>query len=120
SQRDALLIVAYTVYAADPATAQIREDLLPEISEQSLRWCNGCLMAVNAYVFPEANLALLDVLQNATGSGSGLAQPPVALDATTLASLGEPVTAPPLQPTCSGQPLLQPRVDGRLFRWLTF
>ena len=47
-QRDEVLILAYTVYTADPATQQVTGDLFPELTAvgpDGFLWCNGCTWA---------------------------------------------------------------------------
>ncbi len=77
--RDELYIVAYSTYIADPDTLRITGDLLPEITEQPLPWCNGCLAATNAYVYPDRNLLVVEVTILSAGKGPGYELPPVSL-----------------------------------------
>ena len=88
--RNELLIVGYTIYSADPDQAQIKQDLLPDISSQSLRWCNGCPFANNAYVFPAEKLVAFDIQTISLGKGAGLIEPPRFFDATSMAPLENP------------------------------
>jgi photosystem II stability/assembly factor-like uncharacterized protein len=114
--RNELLIVAYTVYVADPATGQVMEDLLPEVTNQVCRGCVGGRQALAAYVFPNANLIGLNVQLLASGGGAGLYAPLRFLNATTLAPITELAAQPTLQPTCGSQHLLQPTVADRIYR----
>jgi hypothetical protein len=114
--RNELLIVGYTVYTADPATLAVRDDLLPEISGQTLRWCNGCLMAQNATIFPAENLLALELTRLAAGGGAGIQPQPRFLDATTLAEDAAANATRSLQETCSSRRALRPSVEGRFYR----
>lgn len=114
--RNELLIVAYTVYIADPATGQVTEDLLPELTNQSCRGCVGGQQAVDAYLFPEEKLIGLNVQPIASGGGAGLYPPPRWLNATTLAPVTDLASQPTLQPTCGSQHLIQPAVAGVHYR----
>ncbi|MDQ3249969.1 MAG: hypothetical protein M3Q45_12285, partial [Chloroflexota bacterium] len=113
--RNELLIVAYTIYAADPESGEITGDLLPELAEQSPRWCNGCSYAVDATVFADENLVLFDVQPIAAGKGAGYYPPPRFVDAAMLAPIAL-VASPEIQPSCGSQPQMQGAVDGRIYR----
>jgi hypothetical protein len=110
--RDELYIVAYTLYEADPETQQVIGDLLPEITEQPIPWCNGCRAATGAYVLPERNLLLVDRVTLATGGGPGK----VIGDATTLDEITELAQMPAVQRGCGDRPMLADPVDGRTYR----
>ena len=122
--RDELLIVAYTVYAADAQTLTVKQDLLPELADQEMRWCTGCAQAVAATVFSgsttsggAADYLLLEVDVEGGGKGSGLEASQRWLDARTL----EPLTSgPALQETCGSQKQLRPAIHERIYRSLVY
>ncbi len=118
--RNELLIVGYTVYAADPDTAQIKQDLLPEISSQPLPWCDGCNFANNVYIFPNENLVALDIQPISAGKGAGLIPAPRFLDATRMASLAKPADIPTIQPGCGSHKSLLKPVKDRIYRHQTY
>ena len=115
-RRDDLLVVAYTVYAMDADKLLVTADLAPEILQQELAWCNGCLAAFDAAIFAEPNLAALKIEQIATGAGPGVMLEPRFLDATTLQPIAASIPAPDLQRTCGSDDLLTPPVAGRFYR----
>jgi len=114
--REELFIVAYTIYSADPATGAIRADLLPELADQSPRWCNGCTYVANAWVFPAAQLVAFDVQPMAVGKGAGDYLPPRFFDATSMQAVEQPAAIPEIQPGCGSQLTLQGPVADRLYR----
>ncbi|MBU0495625.1 MAG: hypothetical protein KKA73_23925 [Chloroflexi bacterium] len=115
-QRDELVIVAYTVYMADPGTWQITGDLLPDITTQSLKWCNGCPCATDAHVFADRNLLLVEMTTLSAGKGPGRLPQPRYFDATTLTELTDTAQLPALERACDRHALLVEPVDGRVYR----
>jgi photosystem II stability/assembly factor-like uncharacterized protein len=114
--RNEVLIVAHTVYVADPEQGVIVQDLLPEISGQQCPDCVGGWRAEAAYLFPDDDLLALDVQIIGTAGGAGYRWPPRFFDATTLAEVADPARQPVLQEQCGSQQTLQPPVDNRLYR----
>jgi len=114
--RDELYIVAYTVHQANPETLQITGDLLPEITAQPLPWCNSCRAATNAYVFPERNLLLVDVITLSTGGGPGYVIGPRFFDAATLDEITDVARTPAVQRGCENLLILADPVKGRSYR----
>jgi len=114
--RDELCIVAYTVHQADPETLHITGDLLPEITAQPIAWCNSCRAATNAYVYPDRNLLLVDMITLSTGGGPGKVIGPRFFNAATLDEIAEPAQTPAIQRGCEGQLILADPVDGRTYR----
>lgn len=118
--RDELLIVAYTVYTADSETLAITGDLLPELSEQPARWCNGCDLAQQATVFPEEDLLAVEVVPQAVGRGAGALPPPRFWSASTLTPDPAAGAIRSIQPLCSQRRTLRPLVNGRAYRSTIF
>jgi len=118
--RNELLIVAYTVYTADAQTLDVRVDLLPAITAQSLPWCNGCRMAQDAYLFPAEELLVLDLIVLSTGAGAGRKPAPLFLHAATLQPPEQSPERLALQHTCGSRQLLRPRLDGYAYQTETF
>ncbi len=116
SIRNELLVVGHTIYAVDPDTAQIKQDLLPEITSQPLPWCDGCSFANNAYVFPNDNLVAFDIQPISLGKGAGLLLPPRFFDATSMAAMTKPAEIPTIQPGCGSQKSLLKPVNNRIYR----
>ncbi|MCX6046655.1 MAG: hypothetical protein NT075_16240 [Chloroflexi bacterium] len=116
SIRNELFIVSHTIYAVDPDTAQVKQDLLPEISGQPLPWCDGCNFANNAYVFPNDNLVAFDIEPIALGKGAGLMPAPRFFDATSMAAITKPADIPTIQPGCGSQKNLLKPVNNRIYR----
>ncbi len=114
--REELFIVAYTIYSADPATGAIRADLLPELADQSPRWCNGCIYVANAWVFAAEQLVAFDVQPMAVGKGAGDYLPPRLFDATSMQAVEQAAAIPEIQPSCGSQLTLQGPVADRLYR----
>ncbi|MCB0085667.1 MAG: hypothetical protein KDE47_32215, partial [Caldilineaceae bacterium] len=122
--RNELLIVAYTVYTADVQTLTVKQDLLPELADQELRWCTGCAQAVAATVFSgsttgggAADSLLLELNVEGGGKGSGIESAARWVDARTLAPLPH---GPALQETCGSQKWLRPAIDERIYRSLVY
>lgn len=118
--RNELLIVAYTVYTAHADTLALIEDLLPQLSEQSLRWCNGCDIAQGAAVFPEEDLLAVEVVPLAVGGGAGTLPPPRFWSASTLTPDPAASAIHSFQPLCSERRTLRPLVHGRAYRSTIF
>jgi hypothetical protein len=118
--RDELLIVAYSLFLADPATGVVTRDLFPEISAQECRGCVGLPQIRNAFVFAASNLLAIERVVAATSGGPGLIGPPLIVDAATLEPLGGPAPPPVLQPTCGSAPTLTPPVAGRIYQPLSY
>jgi photosystem II stability/assembly factor-like uncharacterized protein len=114
--RDELYIVAYTVYTADPETQRVTGDLLPEIMAQPLAWCNGCMAATNAHVYPDRNLLVVEVTTLSAGKGPGMLPPPRFFDATTLKEVTDPGQVPPVERACEERLVLAEPVDGRVYK----
>ncbi|MCB9160184.1 MAG: hypothetical protein H6644_10050 [Caldilineaceae bacterium] len=113
--RDELLIVAYTVYTADPATRTVTGDLFPRLRDGiPFLFCNSCAWAEWARIFPEEGLIAVNI-QSHSPQGSGPIAPPTWLDAATLAPV-DPTRAPELYATCGSGGTLVGAVDGRLYR----
>ena len=100
--RNELLIVAYTVYTADPATLQVTGDLFPELTDLDqvgFLWCNGCRWADRAWVLPEVGMVAVDISAHCAGKGCGVEDAPRWFDAATLTPIDSAV-APELQADC--------------------
>lgn len=121
-ERNELLIVAYTVYTADPETAQVTGDLYPELTdvgETGFLWCNGCDWVDDAYYLPEDRLVAVKVEPHCTGAGCGLIEPPRFYDAATMQPVA-PALAPQFQDTCGSQPLPVGAVQDRRYHDQTY
>jgi hypothetical protein len=114
--RDELYIVGYSVYIADPEKGEVKGDLLPEITEQPLAWCNGCQAATHALVDPVRNLLAVEVTTLSAGKGPGMMPPPRFFDATTLKEITDPAGIPPYEYRCGDRLVLTGPVDGRVVR----
>lgn len=114
--RNEVLIVAHTVYVADPEQGVIVQDLLPEISGQQCPDCVGGWRAEAIYLFPAENLLALDVQIIGTAGGAGYRWPPRFYDATTLEIVDDPARQPVVQEQCGSQRTLQPPVNNRRYR----
>lgn len=115
-RRNEVLIVAHTVYVADPDEGVIVQELLPEISNQPCPDCVGSWRADAAYVFAAENLLALDVQMISTAGGAGYIWPPRFYDATTLELLDDPATQPVIQEQCGSERTIQPVVAERRYR----
>lgn len=116
--RNELLIVAYTLYTADPETGAVTGDLFPELTSGELSgflWCNGCEWVDNAFYDAASGQIAVDRDRHCTGAGCGYDQPATFLDAATLAPIPE-ATAPMLQVTCGATPHVLGEVAGRRYR----
>ncbi|MBP8292158.1 MAG: hypothetical protein KAX65_05255, partial [Caldilineaceae bacterium] len=116
--RDELLIVAYTLYTADPETGAVTSDLYPELTSgeaADFLWCNGCEWVDNAFYDAASGLIAVDLDRHCTGAGCGYDQPATFLDATTLAPIPEAL-APMLQVTCGATPHVLGEVAGRRYQ----
>lgn len=102
---DELLISAYTAYSADPSTLAVRDDLVPELAQQTIPGCNGCDAVEGIYVFPEKNVIVIDMTTLSAGKGPGFYPPPLLLDATTLDPVADSLQFD--QPLCGSQPVLR-------------
>ncbi|MEZ4866513.1 MAG: sialidase family protein [Caldilineaceae bacterium] len=119
-RRREVLIVAYTLYTADPATGRVTGDLLPELSQDVLPWCNGCRWVDEVQLFPEANLLAVYVRTHCTGGGCNFQEPPRFFDATTLAPRTDLAALPEVQRGCGSARWLLWPMDGRLYRTYAF
>jgi hypothetical protein len=116
--RDELLIVAYTLYTADPETGAVTGDLFPELTSGELSdflWCNGCEWVDGAFYDAASGLIAVDLDRHCTGAGCGYDQPATFLDAATLAPQPEAL-APLLQAACGATPHVVGEVAGRRYR----
>ena len=116
--RDELLIVAYTVYTANPETFEVTGDLFPELTDLAqigLLWCNGCRWVDNAWVLPAAGLIAVDVSAHCAGKGCGMEDAPRWLDAATLTPI-TPAAAPELQADCGSAVSVVGAVGERFYR----
>ncbi|HHY53869.1 MAG TPA: hypothetical protein GYA08_00395 [Chloroflexi bacterium] len=116
--RNEVLIVAYTVYTADPATFQVTGDLFPELTDLNqigFLWCNGCRWAERAWVSPDLGVIAVDIRAHCTGKGCGIVDAPRWLDAATLTPI-EPALAPEMQATCGTGVNAVGEVGGRFYR----
>ncbi|UCC63771.1 MAG: hypothetical protein JSV36_01555, partial [Anaerolineae bacterium] len=114
--RDELLVVAYTAHQVDPVTWSVSGDLLPEISQQPLPWCNGCRAATGAHVFPERELLLVEMTTLSTGGGPGWVIGPRFFDASTLDEITALSQMPAVQRGCEDRLILAEPVSGRTYR----
>ncbi|HAJ37277.1 MAG TPA: hypothetical protein DCL15_16530 [Chloroflexi bacterium] len=116
--RNEVLIVAYTVYTADPETLQVTGDLFPELTDLDqigFLWCNGCRWAERAWVAPDLGMIGVDIRAHCTGKGCGVEDAPRWLDAATLAPV-DPAIAPEVQAGCGTAISAVNAVDGRFYR----
>jgi len=116
--RNELLIVAYTVYTANPETLQVTGDLFPELTDPEkvgLLWCNGCRWVDNAWHLPEVSMIAVDVNAHCAGKGCGRIEPPRWFDAATMATV-EPAAAPELRRGCGSAVEAVGPVEGRFYR----
>ena len=114
--RDELLIVAHTVYRADPETLELIGDLLPDISAQECPECEGVPFASDAEVLADRNL--LEITIAYTGRGGGCGTPARLFDATTLESITGPTEARPCKPTCNSRRGLSEPILDRVYKGL--
>lgn len=116
--RDELLIVAYTLYTADPESGAVTGDLFPELTSGELAgflWCNGCEWVDGAFFDAASGLIAVDRDRHCTGAGCGYDQPAIFLDAATLAPVAAEV-APLVQAICGATPHVLGEVAGRRYR----
>jgi hypothetical protein len=114
--RDELYVAGYTIHVVDPDTLRVTGDLLPEIAEQQPPWCNGCLAATQAHVYPDQNLVMVQVRLLSAGKGPGKIPPPRFFDATTLQEITDLAETPPVEYGCQERPILAAPVDGLVYR----
>lgn len=115
--RDELLIVAYTVYSADPETRQVTADLFPELtdgSQNGLAWCNGCPWVDEVQYYPTDQVVMVDISEHCTGKGCGTVQPPRFYDAATMKQI-DPAIAPQVQADCGTQSSLVGAIGERRY-----
>ncbi|MBK8051203.1 MAG: hypothetical protein IPK16_31325 [Anaerolineales bacterium] len=115
--RNELLIVAYTVYTADPASLRVTGDLFPaltDLDQVGFLWCNGCTWADHAAFHPKEQLISIDLSAHCAGKGCGNVSAPVFLDAATLSQV-PPQVAPEMQADCGSSSALLGAVDGRRY-----
>lgn len=116
--RNEVLIVAYTVYTADPESLQVTRDLFPELTDLSqvgFLWCNGCRWAERAWALPDAGMIAVDIRAHCTGKGCGVEAAPRWLDAATLAPV-DPAIAPEVQAGCGTAISAVSAVGDRFYR----
>ena len=114
--RDELYVIAYTAHIVDPDTLEITGDLMPEITEQPLAWCNGCLAATNAHVYPDRKLLVVEVTILSAGKGPGTTPPPRFYHATTLEEIVDLAETPPVERGCQHRLILADPVGDRVYR----
>jgi len=117
-QRNELLIVAYTVYTADPETGQITGDLYPELTDLDqigFLWCNGCRWADGAWYVPSQGMLAIDIAAHCAGKGCGVVLPPRWYDAATMQPV-DPTVAPELQADCGSAVSATGPIGGRYYR----
>lgn len=107
--RDEVLIVAYTLYTADPATGVVTGDLFPELTSgdtASFLWCNGCEWVDNAFSDAASGLIAVERNRHCTGGGCGYDAPAMFLDrgdaARRIPEAQSPLLRRPVapRPTC--------------------
>lgn len=116
--RNEVLIVAYTVYIADPETLQVTGDLFPaltDLNQIGLLWCNGCRWAEHAWMSPDLGMIAVDIPAHCTGKGCGVEDAPRWLDAATLTPI-DPALAPEVQVGCGTAIDAVGDVGGRFYR----
>lgn len=116
--RDEVLIVAYTVYTADPDTYRVTGNLFPELTDlesTSLLWCNGCKWADNAWAPPDTGMVAVDVSAHCAGKGCGVEEAPRWFNAATMAPV-DPAVAPELQANCGSAASAVGAVGDRIYR----
>ena len=119
--RNEVLIVAYTVYTADPETRQVTGDLFPDLTDFSgggFAWCNGCAWADNAQFHANDNLISVSIPTHCP-QGCGKIPPPVFFDAATMQPI-DPAVAPQMQADCGSQSDLVGPVQGRIYHNQTY
>jgi photosystem II stability/assembly factor-like uncharacterized protein len=116
--RNELLIVAYTLYTANPDTFEVTGDLFPNLTDLAqigLLWCNGCRWVDNAWVLPAAGLVAVDISAHCAGKGCGVEDAPRWLDAATLSPVAANL-APELQADCGTTVSVAGAVGERFYR----
>ena len=101
-ERNELLIVAYTVYTADPDTGEVTGDLYPELTDLDqigFLWCNSCRWADDAWYVPGQGMIAVDINAHCAGKGCGVVTPPRWYRAATMEPVDAAV-APELQADC--------------------
>lgn len=117
-----VLIVAYTVYTANPDTQTITRDLFPELTDvgkTGFLWCNGCIWVDEVQYHPRTGVLEVDAQAHCTGKGCGSVQPSAFYDAATMARIPAAV-APESQVTCGSQTDVVGAVAGRRYRNLMY
>ncbi len=126
--RNELLIIAYTLYTADPDTEVVTGDLFPDLTDTEkigFLWCNSCVWVDGARYFPEEKLVYVWADAHCTGGGCGPNRPPYTFDAVTMTEI-DPAVAPEVQADCGTAPGLVGAIDGRRYhsryytRYVTF
>ncbi len=116
--RNELLIVAYTVYTANPESFAVTGDLFPELTDLAqigMLWCNGCRWVDNAWALPATGLIAVDLRAHCAGKGCGVEDAPRWLDAATLAPVASN-SAPELQADCGSAVSAVGAVGERFYR----
>ncbi len=117
-ERNEVLIVAYTVYTADPETGEVTGDLFPELTDLDqigFLWCNSCRWADGAWYVPGQGMIAIDINAHCAGKGCGVVTPPRWYSAATM----EPVAAaaaPELQADCGSAVTASGPVGDRYYR----
>ena len=126
--RNELLIIAYTLYTADPDAAVVTGDLFPDLTDTEkigFLWCNSCVWVDAARYFPEQKLVYVWADAHCTGGGCGPDRPPYTFDAVTMTEI-DPAVAPEVQADCGTAPSLVGAIEGRRYhsryytRYVTF
>jgi hypothetical protein len=115
--RKELLIVAYTVYNADPETRQVTSDLFPELTDVGdggFLWCNGCAWVNQVDYYPAEQIVAVDISDHCTGKGCGTVEPPRFFDANTMEQV-DSAMAPQVQADCGTQSSLVGAIDDRRY-----
>lgn len=117
-ERNELLIVAYTVYTADPDRLEVTGDLFPDLTNLDtigFLWCNSCRWADNAWYLPEQGAVAIQVSAHCAGKGCGVEELPRWYDAATMQPIDAAV-APELQSDCGTAVSAVGAIGDRLYR----
>lgn len=117
-ERNELLIVAYTVYTADPETGEVTGDLYPELTDLDqigFLWCNSCRWADGAWYVPGQGMIAIDINAHCAGKGCGVVTPPRWYNAATMEAV-DATAAPELQADCGSAVSAAGLVGDRYYR----
>lgn len=111
--RDEIYLRDYSAYVVDGKTLKVTGELTPDVGQQAMPYCNGCLTVGNIAVDAAQDVIVVDMLALSAGKGPGSMPQPRLFSARTRQPVTHTVTV--LSPCGGGPPFIIPADRGRTY-----